>query len=67
MSKFNQLYIGEKIRIQEINGNVYEGEIIGVDTAQWSESGEDELIVADDSGSFDMFTESAIEDIEVLN
>lgn len=67
MSKFNQLYIGEKIRIQEINGNVYEGEIIGVDTAQWSESGEDELIVADDSGSFDMFAESAIEDIEVLN
>ncbi len=62
-----QFYIGAQVRLIDSENNAYEGEIIGMDSAEWSESGEDEIILGETSGSFGMFAVSKIRTIELLN
>ena len=61
------LYIGDQLRVRDKRNNIYEGEAIYVESAELSDSGEDEVVIEKFTGGFKVLTESKIASIELLN
>lgn len=61
-----QVYIGDKLRIRDTKNNLFEGEAIYVESADYSESGEYEIVMEKSTGGFKVLKESNITSIDYL-
>lgn len=62
-----QVFIGDQLRVHDKKGNIFEGEAIYVESAEFSDSGENEIVIEKNIGGFKVLTESNISSIEYLD